>query len=254
MLLTDVQARVRTAVVTGDPSLVRALLFGGMEPSRRFGIHQRHYETSLVNALLARYPATIWLVGSDLVTAAARAFVRARPPRKPCIAEYGEDFPHFLARSPGATDLLYLEEFMALEWLVGRVSLGADRAGLTVSQLAETGPALLPQCRLVLHHSVAYLLVNWNVDELMTVYLTGTPPDRFELCAGDVWLEVRGSRGDVRMTRLAHATFAFRAALNQQRSVGDAAASALEIDASFDPGQALIAVATDGLVARIERT
>jgi hypothetical protein len=240
--------------VTGDCSSVDALLFGGQNPSRRFGIHQRHYDTSLVDALLARYPATVWLVGSVLVTAAARAFVQVRPPRKPCIAEYGEDFPDCLASGPGAEDLPYLPEFMALEWRVGRVSIGADREGVTFSQLADTGPALLPQCRLVLQTAVAYLHVNWNVDELMTAYLSGTPPDRFELHAGDVWLEVRGNRGDVRMTRLTHATFAFRAALKQEQSVGHAAASALDVDASFDPGQALIAVATDELVARIELT
>lgn len=252
--LADVQARVRAALVTGDCSSVDAMLHGGLNPSRRFGIHQRHYETSLVNALLTRYPATVWLVGSDLVTAAARAFVRACPPRKPCIAEYGEDFPRCLTSWPEAARLPYLADFMTLEWHIGRVSLGADRAGVTFSQLAETGPALLPQCRLVLRSAVAYVHVRWNVDELVTAYLSGTPPDRFELHAGDVWLEVRGNRGDVHMTRLTHALFAFRAALKQELSVGDAAASALDVDASFDPGQALIALATDELVARIERT
>ena len=34
-------------------------------------IHQRHYATSLTRALVERFPATVWLVGSELVTRAA---------------------------------------------------------------------------------------------------------------------------------------------------------------------------------------
>jgi len=86
--LADVQARVRQAV-TGDGSLDAALpLVGGSEPARRLDIHRRHYELSLVTALRQRYPASAWLVGADVVTAAARAFVRVHPPQRPCIAEY----------------------------------------------------------------------------------------------------------------------------------------------------------------------
>jgi hypothetical protein len=252
--LADVQARVRTALVTGDLASVDAMLRGGRDPSRRFAIHHRHYETSLVEALLTRYPATVWLLGSDPVTAAARAFVRAYPPRKPCIAEYGEDFPCFLAGSRGVADLPYLADFSTLEWQVGRLALGADGPRVTLSQLAALGPVLLEQSRLALQSGVTYLHVTWNVDELMTAYLSGTIPDRFELNAGDVWLEVRGNRGEVRITRLTHALFAFRVAVRDGQAVGDAAAAALDVDASLDPGEALGALATDGLIARIEQT
>jgi hypothetical protein len=45
-----------------------------------------------ITALVEKFPATGWLVGSRFVSLAARSYVLEHPPRKPCIAEYGEDF------------------------------------------------------------------------------------------------------------------------------------------------------------------
>ena len=89
----------------GEAETVAPLLVGGNDPRKRLAIHHRHYETSLVTALLDRFPATIWLVGSTFVTETARQFVRRRPPSRPCIAEYGEEFPAFLSAILGAAEL-----------------------------------------------------------------------------------------------------------------------------------------------------
>ena len=78
--LADLQAGIRTAVVEGDMSAVAPLLRGGSDPRKRLAIHHRHYTSSLVTALVDRFPATVWLVGSPLVTDAARAFVQTHPP------------------------------------------------------------------------------------------------------------------------------------------------------------------------------
>ena len=47
-----------------------------------------------------------WLVGAALVSDCGRAYVHARPPRQPCIAEYGEDFPQFCRTTGRADDAL----------------------------------------------------------------------------------------------------------------------------------------------------
>jgi hypothetical protein len=187
--LADVQAGVHQALVTGDASEVEHVLVGGTDGRRRLAIHQRHYRTSLVTALLDRFPATVWLVGSDLVLDAARQFVQEHPPSRPCIAEYGDSFPGFLARHPSAAHLPYLSSFAELEWHLGRLSLAVDR------------PA-----------GVHYLHAGWAVDELIGLYLSDNEPERFVLQPGDVWLEVRGNRGELQMNRLSEAEFKVRAA------------------------------------------
>jgi hypothetical protein len=127
--LRDLQANVRRAIVCGDVGAIAPLLVGGGDSRTRLAIHRRHYRASLVNALLEKFPATVWLTGSAFPTEAARQFVAAHPPDHPCIAEYGKEFPAFLAALPTAAHLPYLRDFAELERRVGEQRTGDDRRG-----------------------------------------------------------------------------------------------------------------------------
>ncbi len=193
--LADIQAAVRDALVRGDRSAAAPMLSGGARPEHRLAIHQRHYAASLTGALLDRFPATVWLVGSDLVTDAATSFIREQPPSKPCIAEYGELFPQHLGAHPAAATLQYLSQFAELEWQLGRLALATDALA-----------------------NAHYVHLGWSLDELFGVYLSDSAPDAFALRHEDVWLEVRGLRGTLDMRRLTMDDFPARAA---GRSTGE---------------------------------
>ena len=186
--LADIQAAVRDALVSGDRTAAARMLSGGAYPEHRLAIHQRHYAASLTRALLDRFPATVWLVGSELVTDAARSFIHEQPPSKPCIAEYGDCFPQHLGAHPAAAALPYLSQFAELEWHLGHLALATDDSP-----------------------NVHYLHLDWSLDELLGVYLADSAPDEFALRHEDVWLEVRGLRGTLEMHRLAMDDFLERA-------------------------------------------
>ena len=132
--LADIQSAIRDALVHGDRTALAPMLSGGVHPEYRLAIHQRHYAASLTRALLDRFPATVWLVGSELVTDAATSFIREQPPSKPCIAEYGESFPQHLGAHPAAASLPYLSQFAELEWHLGRLALATEnRRTCTIS-------------------------------------------------------------------------------------------------------------------------
>jgi hypothetical protein len=250
--LADVQADVRDALLTGDSTALGPLLVGGRNGRKRLAIHQRHYKASLVTALLDRFPATVWLVGSEFVRHAAQQFVQEHPPTRPCIAEYGEHFPAFLTAQTGAHELPYLGQFAALEWHLGRLSLAVDVPGPKRANLSGFDPGALTEAKIAVQPGAHFLSTQWAVDELMSLYLTDQAPNQFMLEAGDVWLQVRGCRGELRMNRLAHADFAFRAALATGQTLGDAAMSAIEVDAAFDPGLALLTLLDERLVMTID--
>jgi len=250
--LADLQADVRRALLSGDASELEPLLLGGSDGGKRLAIHQRHYASSLATALLDRFPATVWLVGSAFVRNAAQQFVRQRPPTRPCIAEYGEEFPAFLGAQALTGDVPYLGQFAELEWHLGRLSLAVDVPGPTTGDLTAFDPGALTDSRITLQPGVQLLRAQWAIDELMSLYLTDKAPDQFMLEPGDVWLELRGCRGELWMNRLARADFAFRAALAGGRWLGDAAMSAIEVDSAFDPGLALLHLLDERLVATIE--
>jgi hypothetical protein len=128
--LAETQHRVRQAVVRGDPTALAGLLAGGGDPLARLKIHQRHYEASLVTAIAGKFPATAWLVGAPFLSAAAKVFVHDCPPKAPCIAEYGAEFPALLAERQEAERLPYLRSFAELEWRIGVVSIAIDRPAL----------------------------------------------------------------------------------------------------------------------------
>jgi hypothetical protein len=166
-------------LVHGDSTALAPVLSGGADPTHRLAIHQRHYTASLTRALLDRFPATVWLVGSELVTDAARAFIREQPPSKPCIAEYGDAFPRHLGAHPAAWSFPYLSQFAELEWHLGRLALATNDVD-----------------------HLHYLRLDWSLDELMGVYLADNAPNQFSVRREDVWLEIRGMRGALELNRI----------------------------------------------------
>jgi hypothetical protein len=250
--LAELQTGVRQALTSGEVTPLASVLVGGGYPLHRLAIHQRHYEASLVTALLEKFPATVWLIGSEAVAQAARAFARAHPPVRPCIAEYGSDFPAFLAASHTDAMPPYLRSFAELEWAVAQASIAITEAPATWSDVVAVGAEALPGTRLRLQPGLRFVHAKQAVDDLMTVYLGGTAPDQFTLAEEDVWIQVRGARGDIGLTRLDAQTFRFRTALLDGQALGDAVDQTLARDAGFDTAAALRVLIAEGLVASIE--
>jgi hypothetical protein len=86
------------------------------------------------------------------------------------------------------------------------------------------------------------------VDDLMKLYLTDTAPPEYRLAPTDVWLEVRGSRGEFHLDRLDAAEFIFRQAVLERQSIGAAAERALDAGAGFDVGRAFTTLVRGGYV------
>ena len=249
MPLADFQAQVRGAIVEGALSPLAPVLTGGRDPNKRFAIHQRHYQASLLRALTEKFPATVWLVGSEFVTEAARQYVHLQPPSAPCIAEYGASFPEFLAGRPGAERVPALRWLAELEWHLGHAALALEQAPLAAG--SAPAPARLPDCRLRLQPGLRYLAAPWPVDELINLFLCEQAPEQYALAPRQVFLEIRGARGAFSMLRLDAGAFSFRRRLAAGASIGDAAEAALDADPAFDIGAALFATLAAGLITAL---
>lgn len=250
-LLGEVQSLVRHALVSGEVSAVAPLLVGGGDGAVRFRVHQRHYRASLVRTLMEAFPATVWLTGSAFVEEAARRFVAAHPPDRPCLAEYGEAFPAFVAALPEASNLPYLRDFAELERRFAQAALQIALPPRSIGEIAALDRDTLVDTTIALQPGVRYWRASWSVDELLSAYLTNLAPDRFELRGETAHIEVRGARGDVQLRRLSAGDFTFRTLLAGGDTLGGAAQRALDDDPGFEPGSALAALFADGLVTAI---
>lgn len=254
MSLAELQQRFRDALVTGDAEHVAQALVGGADPRARLAIHQRHYEASLVRVLLERFPATQWLVGSEPVIDAAREFVRLQPPAAPCIAEYGEAFCAHLAASPIGDRVPYLRAFAECDWHLGRVAVSVDRptAGAEPGAAFSGIPAeAVANTRVVLQEGTHYLQSAWAIDTLVALFVGERAADHVVIEPGDVCLEIRGSRGAFWLTRLEGADFAFRQGLHAGLTLAEADERGWAISESFDPGRAIAAIWSAGLVTAV---
>ena len=247
--LAEVQRLVRDAVVGGDAATVASLLDAGpRDATRRMAIHLRHYRASLVAIVMGRFPATTWLLGSDLVEAAAASFVGVVPPNAPCLAEYGAAFPAFLGTVPAVARLPYLEPFADLEWHFGRLSVAVEGPALDPAVLAALNADDLADSALTLQAGTHYCHAAWPIDELMSLFLRQAAPGQTSFSPHAVWIEARGTRGEVRLNRLSCGEWTFREALWRGRPVGEAAERAWRVEPRLDPGASLAAMFSQALV------
>ena len=98
-----------------------------------------------------------------------------------------------------------------------------------------------------------YVQASWPIDDLMKLYLTDAAPDRLTFEPADVWIEIRGARGEIQINRLDAAEYTFRKTVLEGRPIGDAAESAMDANAAFDPGHALTELIAAGLVTALAR-
>jgi hypothetical protein len=190
----------------------------------------------------------VWLVGSEFVTQAAMEFVRDHPPTRPCIADYGEGFPAYLA-SCGKTRLPYLGQFATVDWHLGQLAIATDVAPLQT--LADCHPARLVDTRLALQPGTEYVALDWSLDELIAFYLSGQAPDHYVLRNETVWLELRGCRGELWLNRLTRGDYVFRQAVADGSTLGRAAQLAVGADDGFEPGRAMLAMLHASLVTEV---
>ena len=249
--LANIQHAMQQAIVAGVSSELEPILTGGKEPAKRLEIHRRQYETSLVKALLGKFPGTAWLVGSSYLSEASRQYIREYPPQDPCIAEYGKTFPQYLSICPGSDRLPYLREFAELEWRIGRVSIAVDQPAIQSEELAAIRTDVLHEAALALQPGAHYLYASWPIDELMRYFLIDTAPDRLVFEPADVWLEIRGARGEFQINRLEASDFIFRKTLSERHSIGAAIGQALDSNEDFEPAGALVRLFAAGLVTEI---
>lgn len=247
--LRELQGHIAHAMIHDEMDRLPAALTAGLDPNR-LTLHARHYTHSLVMALMDKFPATQWLIGNTALRAAASLYIRAEPPRRPCIAEYGASFPAFLASQPPLAGLPYLGDFATLEWMVGKAAIAITSSPLDWQTLSAGSMDMLLKRQVALQPGTFHLRVNWPVDSVLRHFLEGSAPETLTLNARHLYLEIHGARGTFTINRLAAGDFRFRQALAAGTTLGTAAESALDHDAGFDTGLALRQLVEAGLVVQ----
>jgi hypothetical protein len=107
--LPEMQADLAAAILGEDARAVARLIVpDGLPPAARLQVYWNHVFTSLTETLAATYPVVCRLVDQRFFGFAADRYIRRHPPAGPCLFEYGETFPEFLATFPPCAGHPYL--------------------------------------------------------------------------------------------------------------------------------------------------
>ena len=138
-----------------------------------------------------------------------------------------------------------------LEWHLGTVATAIAHEPARIEALACLEGTEIETVGLTLQPGLRYMSASWPVDELVQVYLGGVPPEQLAFDPAEVRLEIRGARGTFQISRLNPATFGFRRAIAEGRSIGAAAEGAMSLDRAFDAGTALGTMFAESLVVAV---
>lgn len=243
--LHELQAAIGSAMRGGDAgAAAREIEPDGLAPEARLEIYRHHVLTTLTSALEATFPVICRLVDRRFFAYAADAYVRAHPPTRPCLFEYGDSFPDFLAAFPPCGDLAYLPDVARLEWAMSAALHAPDVDAMDPACLAHVAAEDMPRLTFTVDPSVSFLASPWPVDRIWRANHDedGASSDPVDLASGGVRLEIRRA-GDVATVRsLDAADHALRTALARGGALEDAATAALGVDPNFDLTAALHAL------------
>jgi hypothetical protein len=123
----------------------------GKAATKRYNVYRNNVTVSLINALVAAFPAVRRITGADFFRAMARFHVRASPPTSPLLFDYGRDFPEFIAGYQYARSMPWLADVARIEraWLDAYHA--ADAQPMTAEALASIPPVRLADVVLTPH-------------------------------------------------------------------------------------------------------
>jgi hypothetical protein len=224
------QARLRDALLGRpvSPPLLRTIAADGISAEARLAIYRHHVAATLTDTLRATYPVVCRLVGDGFFAYAVDRFVAEAPPTSPCLVEYGEALPAFLASFEACRTLVYLPDVARLEWAMSRAAHADDAPPLDARALAGMPADVRARLRLAFHPSVALIDSPWPIDALWRANQPDADPhETVDLDAGGARLEVRRVDDDVVFRKLDAGDYALRRALHEGRTLDAAATAAL---------------------------
>jgi hypothetical protein len=253
--LRETQAAMCRALLDGDAKgLASHLAAQGVHAETQIAVYRNNVFASLTEVLRDTFPAICRLVDERFFAYAAHEFIRQHPPMRPCLSEYGAQFPDFLADFPPCRELSYLADVARFEWLLSCAAHAENAVPINPLALASLAPEDAPPLVLQLDPALAFLSSPWPIDRIWQVNRCGAEEGAaIDLGAGGVRVEIGRRDGAVVYRALDAATFAFRQALAEGATLEAATVIALELDERFDIAAAFADLFRDGAVTSFSR-
>jgi hypothetical protein len=232
LTLPDLQEAFAAHLAGADqPGLAAEVLGDAIPAAARLRVYRHHVQESLGAALAATFPTVPALVGADFFRSLARAFIVHALPRQPVLAEYGADFPAFIAAYEPARGLPYLADVARLDWALNAAFHAPSGRRLGAADLAALPADRLPSLCLRLAPGTALVNSPHPLDRIWLASQPGAPDGTVDLDAGGAHLLVLRRPDDAAFVVLSAAEARFAEGIALGKSLEEAAG---RVDGEFD--------------------
>jgi hypothetical protein len=196
-------------------------------------VYRNNVTVSLIDALAAVYPAVQRITGVEFFRAMARFHVHATPPTSPLLFEYGREFPSFIEAYEHAQAMPWLCDVARIEraWLDAYHA--ADAEPLSADALGSIPPECLADAVFTAHPATRIVRSPFAAVTIFAANRGEGPVDQIEAGVAEDALITRPD-ADVVVRHLPEGGAVFLQGLMAGRSLGEAAAAALEASPTFD--------------------
>jgi hypothetical protein len=235
LALRELQAAFADHVAGRDQAdLVAEVVGDSMSAEARLRIHRHHVAHSLGSALAATFATVHALVGEAFFRDMAQRFIGQTQPVQPVLAEYGADFPAFVAGYQPAASLPYLADIARLDSALNVAFHSPAGRRLAAADLAGIAAEKLPSLSLALPEGATLIGSQYPLDRIWNAAQPGAPADTVDLGDGRADLLVLRRSDDAAFVVLALGEAAFIAALIDGELIQEAADRGSRADPSFD--------------------
>jgi hypothetical protein len=246
--LCQVQVDMLAALFERSDAAAAHVLGHGLPPERRLDIYRNNLFGSLTQSLSAVYPTVAQLVGDGFFRFMAHQYILAHPSRSGNLHEFGGELATFLDQFEPARSLPYLADSARLDWAwhvvfhtasTPRVDLGdvlVRMATMSDDDRAALRLGWQPAARLVA--SPFPVLRIWQMHQ-SPLHEDGSDAPLVDLDTGGEAVLVIQRAGEILLVGLRSGEYALLEGLSTGARLGDAVASSLEVDGSFDVAVAI---------------
>jgi Putative DNA-binding domain len=205
----------------------------GKAAIKRYNVYRNNVTSSLIEALAEIYPAVQRITGVAFFRAMARFHIRAKPPTSPLLFEYGREFPAFIET---------YEYSRAMPWLAGVARIerawldayhAADSEPLSAQTLGSFAPERVAEVVFVAHPATRIVRSRFSVVTIFAANRREAPVEQIDASLPEDALITRPDL-DVVVRHLPPGGAVFLTNLIAGRSLGEAAALALDASPAFD--------------------
>jgi Putative DNA-binding domain len=249
--LRELQTKLKLFIAEGDARACTDDIVGLPAVAiDRLGIFRNNSLVTHTSVLAAVFPVVRRLVDPRFFAYLAHEFLRHNPPAHPCLSEYGDAFPGFVASFQPLQRMAYLADVAHLEWAISRVATAPALECMSLNEFASRtrDPAL---ARVRLDSRVRFIASKYPIDLIWQMNQPGGDVDAVDLQVREFHFEVRAGRTEL-LRRVKKTDWIFRSSIAAGDALGVATEATLRLEQSFDLAGAIARLFSDGLVVSCE--